>query len=148
MNQAQKILFDINNLSAIANVEHKCAVVTDKEGNALAGFTMVGKNSAQFREVQKQLRVESLQRSAKRKESIDTAQEEGALAVIDSVDSSNLRTACAVITGWFGFGDGKGEAAFDKDKLPAILTEMPTWQTQVLNDLEREANFMPGSSNA
>jgi hypothetical protein len=148
MNQAQTILFNLNNLSSIATVTHKCAVIVDTDGNPLAGFEMVGKNSAQYREVQRQLRVEGLQRSAKRKEAVDTSTPDGAAVVIEAVDSSNLRTACAVITGWFGFGDGTNPAPFDASKLESIFTQMPTWKDQVLADLDKEANFMPSSSNA
>lgn len=148
MNQAQTILFNLNNLSSIATVTHKCAVITDTEGNPLAGFHMVGKNSSQYREVQRQLRVEGLQRSAKRKEAVDTSTAGGAAVVIEAVDASNMRTACAVITGWFGFGEGTTEAAFDASKLESIFTQMPTWKDKVLADLEKDANFMPSSSNA
>lgn len=147
MNQAQKILVDISNLGAIATKEHKCGVQFDIEGNPTAGFIMVGKNSSQYRNVQREMRIENLQRSAQRKvEQIDTATAEGAGVVISAVEEQDHRTAVAVITGWFGFGNGETEVPFDASRVPGILQAMPTWQNAVLKDLERDANFMPASS--
>lgn len=147
MNQAQTILFNLNNLSSIASTTHKCAVITDIEGNPVAGFVMVGKNSAEYRAIQRELRQEGLQRSAARKQTVDTATPEGAALVISTIDEQNSRTACAVITGWFGFGADGQEATFDKSQLPNIFTQMPAWQDKVLADLEKDGNFMPSSSN-
>lgn len=147
MNQAQTILFDLGALANIASVVHKCSVITDADGNPQAGFLMVGKNSNEYRTVQRDLRSEGLQRSAKRKEAVDTSTPEGAAIVIDTIDSSNLRTACAVVTGWFGFGVDGNEVAFDKSRLESIFTQMPAWKDKVLTDLEKDANFMPNSSN-
>lgn len=147
MNQAQTILFNLNNLSSIAAVTHKCAVITDAEGKPLAGFIMVGKNSSQYRGIQRELRTEGLQKSANRQQPVDTKTPEGAALVIDTIDEQNTRTACTVVTGWFGFGADGEEVPFDSTKLPEIFAQMPSWQDKVLADLEKEGNFMPTSSN-
>lgn len=149
MNTAQKVLFNLNNLNGAATLTHKVAVITDDEGKPLAGFLIVGKNSPQFRAHQRELRSEALQRSAVRKEAADAKTVEGAAEVIEGVDSQNMRTACAVVTGWFGFCEdeaGKIEIPFDAKRIPSIFEEMPTWKDKVLADLEKEGNFMPSLS--
>lgn len=143
LNQAQAILFDLGALKNLPNITHKCDVLFDGEGKGYAGFIMVGKNSEQYREVQRQLRLEGLQRSAARKEAVDTSTPEGAAVVIDAIDDQNMRTACAVVTGWYGLGQGGQAATFDASVLPELFKAMPTWKDKVLADLEKEGNFMP-----
>lgn len=146
MNKQAQFGFDLANIASLAQVTHKCGVIFDEEGNPTAGFIMVGKNSPQYINEQNAIRVENLQRSAARKKDIDATKAEGAQVIIDKVEGNELRTACSVITGWFGFGQGGQEAEFDKDVVKQILEAAPQWKDKVLADLQGEANFMPGLS--
>jgi hypothetical protein len=147
MNQAQKILFDLGALKTLPGATFNCDVLFDAEGKPYAGFTIVGKNSPEYRSGQRELRIDGMQRAANRSEEIDTKTAEGAQTVVDSIDEQQLRTACSVVTGWYGFGADGNEVPFDKSQLPNIFQVMPDWQARILAALEKQANFMPVSSN-
>jgi hypothetical protein len=149
MNAQAKVLagFDLDNLVAVAALTHRCGVKFDDEGEATMGFIMVGKNSPEYRQVQKEIRIENIQRAAKRKTQIDTATVEGATVVADTVEANDQRIATAVVVGWFGFTRGGKEVDFDKATAAGVLEAMPAWRDRVLADLEADANFMPSSSN-
>ncbi len=144
MNTAQKIIsadFDIDNLDALTRATHACGVRFDVDGNAISGFHIVGKNSDEYLAAQAEIRSANLQRSAKRKEQIDASTPEGATAVVNVMISNERTTAMAVVTGWFGFNKGGQPMEFDKAVVAQMFDKMPTWQSKVLDDLDKEANF-------
>lgn len=146
MNKAQNVLFNLNALKGASAIRHKVTLVTNPDGTPKSGVYIVGKNSTEFRAHQRELRAENLVNSAEREEAIDTKKIEGALQVVEGVDAQNLRTACAVTVGWFGFcldDAGKVEAPFDASMVQMMYTEMQGWKDKVLASLEKEGNFMP-----
>lgn len=145
-NQAQAtkdIGFDLDSLLAPEEITHKCGVIFDEEGEAISGFYIVGKNSEQYRTGQKKLRVEGIQRNAKRKKALDTTTEAGAEFVADAVEKNDLRTAQSVVVGWFGFTQGGKEREFDKGIADLLLERKPSYRDRILADLDADANFMP-----
>jgi hypothetical protein len=120
----------------------KVDVMFDADGNPLAGFVIVGKNSPQFQAVEKKVRVDNVVRSSNRKSAIDGSTEAGAETLIRTVDLNQRATAVAVVVGWYGFLMNGVETAFDPDTLAKVFDKYPTWQTKVLLALEADTNFL------
>jgi hypothetical protein len=146
MTQAQNILaggFDLDQLDSKADETlHKVVVVSDIDGNEKCGFFIVSKNSQDYQDASRQVRVNGLKRSAKRNSALDTTTDEGAGAVARMIELNEITLATSVVKDWFGF-DNKGVAApFDKSTVAKIFVKMPTWREKVSAALENEINFL------
>lgn len=144
MNAAQTIInsdFDLDNLDKLTRATHTCGVRFNAEGKAISGFYIVGKNSDEYLTAQAQIRSENLQRSAMRTEAIDAKTPEGAATVVNVMLANERTTAMAVVTGWFGWNKGGQPLDFDRQVLAQMFDKMPTWQSKVLDDLDKEGNF-------
>lgn len=146
-NNAVKIAsagFDIALLASpdkIAKV-HTVEVVHDEDGNMLAGFDIVGKNSLQYRDAVRATSVSAIKRSQSKKEQIDAKTDAGAGAVYDLSETRNRKIAMAVVVGAPGFvSDGK-PVAVTPDFLEMCFEAQPTWQDAILNALEKDGNFL------
>lgn len=137
--------FDLDQLdSDVVETLVKVVVIVDADGNDKSGFYITGKNSQEFQEASRQVRIDGLKRSSKRKTALDTSTDEGAGAVAKLIESNEIALACAVVKDWFGF-ESKGVAAkFDKQMLAKMFQKMPTWKDKVTAALENEANFLKG----
>ena len=135
--------FDLDQLTGNApDILHTVAVILDAEGNDKSGFHIVGKNSPEYQEASRQIRIDGLKRAAKRKGPLDTSTDEGATIVAKMIESNEITLAASVVKGWFGF-ETKGVAAeFNKALVPTMLAKMPTWREKITSALESEANFM------
>jgi hypothetical protein len=148
MNTAQNILvnglIEIGRLtqSGLNQVQHPVNLIFDAEGAPLAGFYIVGKNSQEYQDEKARQRIEGIMRSNQRNKQVDSATEEGAKIIAESIDKSEHSMAVAVTVGWFGFGEEGAAATFDRKVAEQILTQMPMWQTKVTQALEQDANFM------
>lgn len=146
MTQAENILassFDLSDIDApLETVLHKVVVVTDVEGNDRCGFMIDSKNCAEYQEATRQVRIDGLKRSAKRKTSLDTTTDEGAGVVAKMIDTNELTLACAVVKGWFGFESQGKPVPFNKPTLMKLFAKYPTWKDKVTAALENEANFL------
>lgn len=137
--------FNLDDLDAdVASLTFRVAVVVDIDGNDKSGFVIVSKDSAQYQEAAKQIRIDGLQRSSKRKTLLDTSTVEGATAVAKIIHSNDVALAASVIVDWFGFGNKGAAAAFDKATAVKLLDKFPTWREKVLAALEADANFTAG----
>jgi len=137
--------FDLDLLDQMPSLTHKCGVIFDDNGDPVSGFIMVGKNSAEYQANQATIKTENIQRAGKRKKAIDTATEEGAAVVTETMARNDRSTAMAVVTGFFGFDRAGKPVEFSKDLLETMFNKMPQWQAKVLNDLDEEANFSKAS---
>lgn len=137
--------FDLDQLdSDVVETLVKVVVIVDADGNDKSGFYITGKNSPEFQEASRQVRIDGLKRSSKRKTALDTSTDEGAGAVAKLIETNEIALACAVVKDWFGF-ELKGVAAkFDKQMLAKMFQKMPTWKDKVTAALENEANFLKG----
>lgn len=145
MNNAQKIMagFDITNISADAKpVTFDVPVIFDADGEAVAGLTIVGKNSEQYRAANNAVRAEGYKKSARRKTAIDASTDEGAEQLVQAIDGNQKRLALAVVTGWYGFTSNGAPAPLDAALLEAAFDKYPTWQEKVTLALENDANFL------
>ena len=145
MNNAQKIQagFDIGNINAVAApVTFDVPVIFDADGEAVAGLTIVGKNSEQYRVANNAVRAEGYKKSAKRKTAIDASTDEGADQLVHVIDDNQKRLALAVAVDWYGFTSNGAAVPFDKALIATAFEKYPTWQDRVTAALENDANFL------
>jgi len=153
MNTAQTIAavgFDISNLTAIetAPVTHKVDVLFNDDGEAVAGFVIVGKNSPEYQAENHAIRAEGFKRSAVRKTAIDAKTDDGASKLVEAVDSNATRLALSVVKDWYGFTSNGQPTAYTKELGLAAFKKFPTWEDKVNAALEVDANFLKISSPA
>lgn len=151
MNTAQNIQsspataagFDLDVLEVTNNAEvtFKVPLLFDEEGNGIAGFLCVGKNSPQYQNVTNDIRTENIKRSSARKKAIDTTTDAGARLVAETLDNNEFKTAQAVTVGWYGFHSKGQEVPFDKARVETLLSKYPTWIDKIINGLDENANF-------
>lgn len=135
--------FDLDQLDVAAEeVLHKVIVVSDIDGNDKCGFYIVGKNSPEYQEAARQIRIDGLKRSSKRKTALDTSTDEGATAVAKMIDANELALVCSVVKDWFGFESKGVSASFHMPTVAKMLAKMPTWREKVSAALESESNFL------
>lgn len=151
MNNAQTIAavgFDISNLAAAAVVgkTFNVDVMFDDDGNATAGFIIVGKNSPEYQAEAHAVRAEGHQRSAVRKTAIDAKTDEGANKLVDLIDSNATRLALSVIKGWYGFTSAGAPVPYERAHGLAAFKKFPTWEDKVNAALEVDSNFLKASS--
>lgn len=136
--------FDLMNLLAEndAPATFKVPLIFDADGAPVSGLIIVGKNSPQYQEIEKKVRVDNVVRSSNRKTAIDSTTEAGAEVLINTVDRNNRTTAIGVTVGWYGFVMNGAESPFDPDTVGKMFDKYPTWQGKVLTALEADANFL------
>lgn len=146
MTQAQEIMvagFDLDQLDAnTEEVLHKVVVLVDDEGNDKSGFFITSKNSTEYQEASRKVRVDGLKRSSKRKTVLDASTDEGANLVAKLIDTNEMSLALSVVKGWFGFDSNGKAATFDKATVSKMFTKFPTWKDKVTAALENEGNFL------
>lgn len=146
-NNAVKIAsagFDIALLASpekIAKV-HTVEVAHDDDGNMLAGFDIVGKNSIQYRDVIRSTSVTAIKRSQTKKEQIDAKTEKGAGTLYDLGEDRNRKIAIAVVVGAPGFVSNGQPVELTEGFLNLCFDAQPTWQEKILAALEADANFL------
>lgn len=136
--------FDLNQLDVVEDNLFRVGVVTNIDGNDECGFLIVGKNSSEFQEASRQVRIDGLKRSSKRKTALDTSTDEGAGAVSKMIETNEMTLATSVVKGWFGFKTNGEDAPFDKVIVSKMLTKFPTWKDKITAALENDANFIKG----
>ncbi|QHJ00119.1 hypothetical protein GT347_20325 [Xylophilus rhododendri] len=112
-------------------------------GEPKVGFIIVGKDSPQFIECEKRMRIESVKRRALAGKLIDTRTDEGAAELVGISIENEIRLAAAVTVGWFGFTDQSTEAPFDPALARKALEKRAAWRTAIMQALENESNFLP-----
>jgi hypothetical protein len=146
-NNAVKIAsagFDIALLASpekIAKV-HTVEVAHDDDGNMLAGFDIVGKNSTQYRDVIRATSVTAIKRSQTKKEQIDAKTEKGAGTLYDLGEDRNRKIAIAVVVAAPGFVSNGQPVELTEGFLNLCFDAQPTWQEKILAALEADANFL------
>lgn len=138
--------FDLDaDAQELSNPTFNVGVVLDADGENVTGFVVVGKNSPEYQEAARKIRVAGLQRSSKRKSAIDMSTPEGAAAIAKTIEDNELALVVAVLKGWFGFGSGGKAAEFDKVRATALLVRYPTWREKISAALEVDSNFLKSS---
>ena len=133
---------DLDTLQSLDDATYKVDVAFDNDGNATAGFEIVGKDSTAYRDAAHRMRVTSIKRAAIKSQRIDTKTEQGAETLDALVQSNELELAVAATVGWYGFTDKGAPAAFTADAVRRAYTVRPTWREKVTAALENESNFL------
>lgn len=144
---AQKIIsagFDIALLASPEKISkvHTVEVAHDDDGNMLAGFDIVGKNSTQYRDVIRSTSVAAIKRSQTKKEQIDAKTEKGAGTLYDLGEDRNRKIAIAVVVGAPGFVSNGEPVVLTPEFLNLCFDAQPTWEAKILAALDADANFL------
>lgn len=146
MNQAQKIQSGVDFDDVLAAGDKRVTVdvpvLFDEDGDAKAGFRIVGKNSPEYLGLTHVLRVEGLKKSSKKKTAMDTSTDEGADQFIHLVKGNEGRVALAIVVETFGFSSGGKEIQLTEAQKKAAFEKFPTWQASVLAALDKDADFL------
>lgn len=126
-------------------VTFKVPVIVDADGNPESGFVIVGRNSPEYREADKAVRVVNQKAAANRTKAIDLKSDAGATKVVDIVDGQEVARAAAVVVDWFGWDKGGVPRPFEKSAMVKILTAKPTWLAKINAALTEDNNFLPVS---
>lgn len=128
-----------------APITFKVGVIFDADGEPVAGFNIVSRNSEQYRKVDKALNVVNRKAAAARTKDIDQKTDAGAARVIDVVAEQSIARCVAVTVGWFGWTKNGVERPFDAAAMPTILKQKPTWVEKIQFAMFEDANFLPSS---
>jgi hypothetical protein len=146
MNAAQAIQAGVDFDSILATAGKRVTVdvpvMFNDDGDGVAGFRIVGKNSPEYQGESHAIRAEGMQRSAKRKTAIDASTDEGSAQLVDLIDSNQDRLALAVTVESYGFTSGGAPVSLNKDQTKAAFEKFPTWQDRVMAALEKDADFL------
>jgi hypothetical protein len=129
-------------------VTFKVPVIVDADGNPESGFIIVGRNSPEFREADKAVRIVNQKAAASRTKAIDLKTDAGATKVVDIVDGQDVARAAAVVVDWFGWDKAGVPRPFDKSAMPKILAAKPTWLAKINAALTEDNNFLPVSPSS
>ncbi len=123
---------------------HRVPVIFDAEGNPKSGFIIVDRNSPEYRDEFRAIRVEIAQKAGFRKAQIDQKTKAGAETTVELEDKHSLRLAVAIVVDWFGWTKGAKDADFDKDTVRLMFDKNPTWREDVNVAGFESANFPRG----
>ncbi|MYM34940.1 hypothetical protein GTP38_11390 [Duganella sp. FT94W] len=121
---------------------HIVDVLFNDDGDRLAGFEIVGKNSIQYRDIIRATSVTAIKRSQTKKQQIDGKTDVGAGQLFDLGEDRNLKIAIAVTVGLPGFVSGGQPVPVTEANVRALLTKFPAWVDKVIAALEVDANFL------
>lgn len=146
MNAAQQIQAGIDFDSLIASAEKRITVdvpvMFDKDGNGTAGFRIVSKNSAEYRNEYAAIRFEAIKRNGKNSTAIDSSTDEGAQRLVELGDEHQARIALAVAVETYGFTSGGADVQLTKEQKALAFAKYPTWLDRVSAQLEKDADFL------
>lgn len=118
------------------------SVLFNEDGDHLAGFDIVGKNSEQYRAVIRATSVTAIKRSQTKKQQIDGKTDAGAGQLYDLGEDRNTKIAKAVIVGLPGFVQNGAQLPVTEDVLNALFGKFPSWVDRIIAALEVDANFL------
>lgn len=117
------------------------ALVLDDEGKPQSGFKVVGADSPEYQEADRQWKVRNVQKSARRGHAIQAATETGASELVNLIAKREFAIASACIVGIYGFTIDGADAPLSEETLKAIFGKKPTWRTKVVMAIEAEQVF-------
>jgi len=116
----------------------------DAEGKATDGVKVVGADSKQYQDFERDWQVRSVQRNASRGTSINAATESGAAELVDLMPRREMMICLACVVEIYGFTiDGK-PVELNEETLKMLFTARPTWRRKIVNAVEAEQVFIKG----
>lgn len=135
---------DLSTLDAETAVTFDVPVAFDDKGAPISGFTVVGKNSDQYRAAKRKQDVIAIKKSMQRGKSPDAKTDAGAEAFIDDATARETAVSIACVVGWYGFTRAGVAIELTADELAGVFTKRPTWLEKVSAAIATDANFTQG----
>ncbi|MBC3920354.1 hypothetical protein H8L32_23020 [Undibacterium sp. CY18W] len=129
----------VNDDLAVADVP----VVFNEDAEPIAGFKVVGKNSARYQEAQRAIEILSIKRAVIKKQQIDAKTDEGAGQFVDINKENQIRLATAAVVSIYGFRSGDTDLKATPEVLANLFNKRPTWLAKVITAIEAETGFLP-----
>jgi hypothetical protein len=114
----------------------------DAEGKVSAAIRIVGKNSQQYKNADRNLTRMALKKSAVRGRPLDLKKDSDSDEFMDQRETTNIALAVAVTVGWYGLTSGGQEYVFNADAAKALYTKNAVVRDKVLAAVEDAANFL------
>jgi hypothetical protein len=138
---------DLSAFTADPNdITHRVPLAFDKDGKAIAGYVIVGRNSDAYQAEEKRQRVESIKRRAAGEAAIDTKTDSGARQLDDLVEQDDINIACAVVVDWFGVTKDGQPVPFDEDVAHGAIRRNKDHRDLIFSALRVGSNFLPQPS--
>lgn len=115
-------------------------------GDPESGFKVVGANSPEYQEADREWKLRGVLKSAHRGRGIDASTKNGAEELVDLIAKRELTMACACIKEIYGFTDDGKPAVLNGATIATIFKARPTWRSKVVAAIEAEQIFTTASS--
>ena len=140
--------FDIDQLDETSETSYRVVVGRNPDVDGApgedAGFLIVGPNSTQFQDVEREISVLNLLQAEKRKRALDLGNAEDARLFVDgNADRRELLVKRCTI-GWFGLKQNGQDADFTPANLDRVLKSRPAWVKRIAGEIETLSNFDKG----
>ena len=137
--------FDLDSLDAGTENTFDVPVVFDDNGDAVAGFKVVGKNSLEYRVARRAQEMVGIKRASVRgSKQPDAKTDVGAAYYLDYAAENETGIAVACVVSWYGFAKDGAEIPLTAEALVNVFAKRPTWREKVSSAIEVDANFMKG----
>ena len=137
--------FDINALNVSETTSFDVPVVFDDNGEPVAGFKCVGKDSKEYRATQRQQQIRAIKRSSVRaNKQPDAKTNEGAAFYLDTGEENTMELAVACVVGLYGFNRGDAPLELTPANVEALFEKRGSWRDKVQAAIEADANFTKG----
>lgn len=137
--------FDISSLDATQESTIDVPVVFDDNGEPVAGFKCVGKDSKEYRTTQRQQQIRAIKRSGVRaNKQPDAKTDEGAAFYLDTGEENTMELAVACVVGLYGFNRGDAPLELTPSNVEALFEKRGSWRDKVQAAIEADANFTKG----
>lgn len=139
--------FDLTNIEDSRSVTFNCDVALNTDGGVAVGFTIVGNNSEQFAQADREVRAFNVKANTlrvKNKKPLDAATDEGAMDVAIATEAHRAIYLKHCVVGWYGFTENGEAALFTPEAAARVLTARPAWAERLAMAIETEGNFVKG----
>lgn len=137
---------DLKDLTAATAELIDVPLLFNEEGEPTDGFKVVGANSTEYQEADRQWRVKHVRKAAHRGRQIEAATTQGAQELVAQAARHEFEICKACIKEIYGFTINGAPAPLNEDTLKEIFTKRPTWRVKVVTAIEAENLFTSASS--
>lgn len=119
-------------------------LVFGDDGEPTDGFKVVGANSQEYQDVDRELKQRNVQRNARRGRGIDAASKNGAEELVELIGPKREFSVCvACIKEIYGFTVDGVAAQLNEETLKQIFSARPMWRGRVVAAVEADQGFTP-----
>lgn len=135
--------FDIEQMESAAGKTFD-VVVGERDDGSPVGFRVLGPDSDEFQQAERDIEMLGVKESAAMKKGVDITTDEGAATVVEGAQKSRDFFVKRCTVGWFGFTINGEEAEFTPENFGRVLAAKPAWRRRILRAIEDEENFAAG----